>query len=342
MSNTNEEQTREQRVARRAQKVARLRKELEEKDRELDRLRASLMTAPSDRSDAMNPANVVWMFGTGRSGSTWLSDMMGDLDNHAVWREPLVGALFGNLYYVRADHRQGEQGKNFILGQGYKETWVRPMRDMVLGGAAARFPEVADGGYVVIKEPNGSIGAPLLMQALPESRMILLIRDPRDVAASSLDARKEGSWLYQRRDRSKAQAANENSTRFLKGRAENYLRDAGNSKEAYDAHEGPKVLVRYEDLRADTLAEMRRVYSELGMAAEEGELARVVEEHSWENIPEEKKGEGKFYRKATPGSWREDLTPEQARMVERITAPLLKEFYAGPDGSSEVWETADE
>jgi hypothetical protein len=39
------------------------------------------------------------------------------------------------------------------------------------------------------------------------------------------------------------------------------------------------------------------------------------------------KGGGKFYCKAEPGGWREDLTPEQA-MVERITAPVLAEFYA--------------
>src|SRR3712207_6950789 len=48
--------------------------------------------------------------------------------------------------------------------------------------------------YLVVKEPNGSIGAPLLMEALPESRMILLVRDPRDVAASSIDARRKGGW----------------------------------------------------------------------------------------------------------------------------------------------------
>jgi hypothetical protein len=56
-------------------------------------------------------------------------------------------------------------------------------------------------------------------------------------------------------------------------------------------------------------------------------LARSIEKHSWENIPQEEKGEGKFYRKATPGGWREDLTPEQVEIVERITAPVLEEFY---------------
>jgi hypothetical protein len=57
------------------------------------------------------------------------------------------------------------------------------------------------------------------------------------------------------------------------------------------------------------------------------ELAQAVEKHSWENIPDEKKGEGKYYRKASPGSWQEDLTPDQVRTVETITAPLLDRFY---------------
>ena len=72
---------------------------------------------------------------------------------------------------------------------------------------------------------------------------------------------------------------------------------------------------------------MKRIYSTLSITVDEEELARVVEKHSWENIPEEKKGEGKFYRKATPGGWKDDLTEEQAEMVERVTAPLLKELY---------------
>jgi hypothetical protein len=35
------------------------------------------------------------------------------------------------------------------------------------------------------------------MEALPESRMIFLIRDPRAFAASALDAARKGSWMYE-------------------------------------------------------------------------------------------------------------------------------------------------
>jgi hypothetical protein len=85
-------------------------------------------------------------------------------------------------------------------------------------------------------------------------------------------------------------------------------------------------LIKYDDLRADTLGTMRHLCAALAIPADERRLARAVGKHSWEKIPEKEKGAGKFYRKATSGGWREDLTPEQARIVEDITAPLLEQF----------------
>jgi hypothetical protein len=240
-----------------------------------------------------------------------------------------VGHLFGNLYYVRAGHRSEDE--HFILGACYRELWLETVRRFVLDSAAARFPEVAGGRYLIIKEPQGSMGAPLLMEALPESRMILLVRDPRDVVASNLDAHKKGTWtadLMKKGGREKPLSlAESRPDDFVKGQARRYVRDVGNAKLAYDAHKGFKVLVRYEDLRTDTMSTMKHIYSALQMPVDESELARSVEKHSWENIPEEEKGEGKKRRKAKPGGWREDLTPRQIEIVEDITAPLLSEFY---------------
>jgi hypothetical protein len=275
---------------------------------------------------SVRPENIVWIFGTGRSGSTWLGSMMEGLDGYAMWNEPLVGNLFGNFHYFRVGGRK--PGRQYILGEPYKETWLGPMRDLVLGGATARFPEVSGGGYLVIKEPNGSIGSPLLMEALPESRMIFLIRDPRDVVASSMDARSEGSWLQERREaQRRTSKPDRNPNVYVRMRANSYVQQIEKTGQAYRAHGGRKVMVRYEDLRADTLGTMKRIYSALDMPVEEAELARSVEKNSWENIPEEEKGEGKKRRKAKPGGWREDLTARQVEIVEDITAPLLNEFY---------------
>jgi len=120
----------------------------------------------------------------------------------------------------------------------------------------------------------------------------------------------------------------EDENRHIKGWATHYAKNVGRAAEAYDAHRGPKVLVRYEELRSDTLGTMKRMYSTLGMEVDQKKLARVIEKHSWGSIPEDQKGQGKFYRKATPGSWREDLTPEQVRIVQETTRPLLERFYS--------------
>jgi hypothetical protein len=280
--------------------------------------------------ESLDPARMVWIFGSGRSGSTWLRSMMGELPDAGVWEEPMVGRLFGE-FYSRAP-RDNLRSADFVMGDPIRRGWIRSIRNFVLDGALYSNPRLGSGGYLIIKEPNGSVGAPLLMEALPESRMILLVRDPRDVIASVLDAATEGGWLYESR-KGKTNASRDTGRRpnaFVRERANVYRRGVQSAWRAYEAHEGPKVLVRYEDLRADTMKEMRRIYAVLGIVAEDEDLRRAVEKHSWENVPDREKGRGKFYRRGTSGGWKEDLTPKQIEVVEKTTASLLERFYPEP------------
>ncbi len=303
------------------------------REREIAALRSAIARRDAGQEAGFRPENVVWVFGSGRTGSSWLTFMMGALPDHARWNEPMVGYLFGHLYYERGWTRQ--DARHFILADGYEDLWLNVARSLVLEGGTARFPAKAENGYLVIKEPHGSVGAPLLMKALPESRMIFLIRDPRDVAASRVDAHRQGSRPSKRRTTKrpelfeKSTRADEQPEAFVRGQAKTYLKDIELSRQAYEAHKGHKVLVRYEDLRADTLGTMKRIYSTLEVPVDEEDLVRVVETRSWEKIPEAEKGPGTLRRKATPGGWREDLTPEQVEAIERETAPILDQFYGG-------------
>lgn len=184
------------------------------------------------------------------------------------------------------------------------------------------FPEVGGKDAVVIRETYGSIGAPLLMEAVPESRMILLLRDPRDVLASSLDAFRRGSWG------STALGADNIPDFDMEDWADLYMRTIGNARHAYESHSGRKALLRYEDLRSDPIGMLKKVYSALHMPVEEKQLAEAAKKHSWEAVPEGAKGPGRFYRKATPGGWKVDLTAAQVAIVERVAAPVLEEFYS--------------
>lgn len=278
-------------------------------------------------TDRVNPTNVVWIFCTGRSGSTWLRGMLEDLVDCKVWEEPKVGQLFGEFY-----DRAGESrlvSPDFVMGNPTRRAWMGALRSFVLETARAANPSIALRHYLIVKEPDSAIGAPLLMEALPESRMVLLVRDPRDVAASALDATRKGSWRYEWHNMQAADRAvpAERPEAFVKKHAGKYVRQIGNARSAYDAHKGRKALIRYEDLVADTMGTMRRLCSALEIPVSEEQLARVVEKYAWKNVPEEEKGAGKFYRKAIPGGWRNDLTLEQVSHIERIAATLLRELY---------------
>jgi hypothetical protein len=297
--------------------------------RRVHNLKRSRRRPADGESGRISPESLIWIFGSARTGSTWLGAMMADLKDHAWWHEPMVGYLFGHLYYERARARRDDE--HFVLG-GDRALWLGPLRRFVLDSASVRFPELIDGGYLVIKEPHGTLGAPLLTEALPESRMILLVRDPRDVISSKMDAAREGSWAEEAQKRRGQEKKNTSADRkpnaFVKSQARRYVQLIDLAQQAYDAHTGRKVLVRYEDLRVEPLKTMRRIYESLEIPVEERELARVVEKHAWENIPDRKKGSGKFYRKGSPGGWAEDLTPEQVEIVEEMTAPLLERYYA--------------
>jgi hypothetical protein len=280
----------------------------------------------NEQTTGVNPENVVWIFCTARSGSTWLRSMLNDLTGGEVWEEPKVGRLFGE-FYARAKPTQLGR-TNYVLGDPTREAWTGALRDFVLRTAWASHPSVTPERYLIVKEPGGAVGAPLLMAALPESRMVLLVRDPRDFAASVLDATRKDGWLQEGMDEwARRDLDSEKEVqRYLKALSRQYIRQMSNGKKAFDDHEGRKTMVRYDDLRTDTLATMRDLCAALELPVDEKTLTEVVDKHLWENIPRRERGEGKFYRKATSGGWKEDLTPEQAKTVENITAPLIEEF----------------
>src|SRR5215216_1484327 len=144
------------------------RRELASKEQELRELRARLIRSKTViEAGGLKPENVVWIFGTGRSGNTWLTAMMEDV-GHAVWTEPAIGRLFGEFYYGARESQRSSA--KFALGDLRRDVWLGSIRRFVLEGINGRFPELSEDEYLVVKEQPGSIGAPLLMAALPESR----------------------------------------------------------------------------------------------------------------------------------------------------------------------------
>jgi hypothetical protein len=292
-----------------------LKEQLAEKDRQIVDLQRRL-------ESPINPENIIWVFGSPRGGTTWLSEMLATPKGRKLWREPFFGVVLALRNHIA--NKEHLASKQFILGDPLKEVWLNSMRKLFLDVAAARYHNPRH--LIVVKEPNGSMSAPLIMEAFRESRLVFVVRDPRDVVASQLDASRKGSWYG--REEYEASILDTGEGDFVEQLARQYVINMNGAREAYAAHEGPKARVRYEDLMEDTFAVLKKIHDDLDIRLAPAQIRESISEHSWENIPEEEKGPGKIRRKASPGGWQEDLAPEQARMVERITAPLLDEFYS--------------
>jgi hypothetical protein len=67
-------------------------------NREVSNTRSRALRGGINAQDGgIRPENIVWIFGSGRTGSTWLSFMMESLPNFVRWNEPLVGCTYSAI-----------------------------------------------------------------------------------------------------------------------------------------------------------------------------------------------------------------------------------------------------
>ena len=131
-----------------------------------------------------------WIHGCGRSGSTWLSDMLGKIDGMQSWHEPMFGKLF---HFLQANSSEHDRRRS-IFYSGNANEWLSSMRDSFNRIAASQFPDAADNEALIVKDVNAPEACPYLREVFPHSRFILLLRDPFDVLDSFLDMQRPGGW----------------------------------------------------------------------------------------------------------------------------------------------------
>jgi hypothetical protein len=96
---------------------------------------------------------------------------------------------------------------------------------------------------------------------------------------------------------------------------------------AYEDHDPAlRRKIRYEDLLADTDSHLADLAGWLELPGGPKRIQNVAKTHSFEAVPEKRKGPGKVRRAATPGRWREGLTPEDQQVAQEIMGNQLVEL----------------
>lgn len=164
-------------------------------------------------------------------------------------------------------------------------------------------------------------------------KVLYLVRDPRDVVVS------EYHFNLKKRYINPDVSLEEFGQRFLQGETSSYGSWWEHAASWIAARQGNPafLLVRYEDLLADSIGETRKIAKFLGIPAEEERLRAAVERSSANRMRELEKKQADqwtgtkntrleipFVREAKSGGWKEALPAPLAEQIEAAWAPLMK------------------
>lgn len=260
-------------------------------------------------------SRLVWIFGSPRSGSTWLLNLIAADPSVAKVDEPWIaghlGLSVGGAVGLNDNRRVIDaraDWPDYFFAERHRKAWAAPLRRLVL----ARFAESAHRRrWVVIKEPL-SEAADTILSLLPRSRVLFLLRDGRDVVDSELDGVSEGGWILKLLD---DPSPVEDRLAYVQARSRAWLRRTEVVQAAYQAHD-PKlrICVRYEELLADPAQELRRIA--VWLQLDESRLLTASDAMKFERLSA--RGPGQFVRAAAPGSWQHNMNEEERRAMGEI------------------------
>jgi sulfotransferase family protein len=287
-------------------------------------------------------SRLAWILGSPRSGSTWLLGLLKAGPGVVAIDEPAIGFHLAppvsSVVGLRPERVAPEQFRlndlradsgDYFFARRHAAVWQPLLRDLILGRLEAQIADETRGRATnpicVLKEPHGTIGADILMATLPASRMILLLRDGRDVVDSELAAATSGSWAMSALEG--YAPADDDRLGYVRDRAHAWLARTLVAERAFEAHaESLRMRIRYEDLLEDPEGILGSLSEWLGLGLAPDRIREAVRETDFDALDPSVRGPGRFARAARPGLWRESLSAEEQAVLTEILGPKLTEL----------------
>jgi len=273
----------------------------------------------TDQQEGILEKNLVWIFASPRSGTTWLATELLSKHSHC-FHEPLLGEHISSVRELGGDllRRIDEDRKrpHYFFSDSFKPTWKYYLRKLILHRIYAQFPILHT--TIVVKEPNGSFASDIIAETLPNSKIIVVLRDPRDILLSQVTALSEGGYAANEDERWKP-LGGQRKLNFIKVMSKRWVALIDVLLRAYENHaEDKRLLLKYEELRNNTKPELKKIFNFLDFKTDDKELEETVSKFSFENIPAETKGLGTTRQFAMPGKWKEKFNIVERKLIEDI------------------------
>ncbi|MEN9506096.1 MAG: hypothetical protein RI958_2022 [Actinomycetota bacterium] len=286
---------------------------------------SDVVAAAADRP--LGPGRTVWLASYPKSGNTWLRAVVTALSTHPH--------LFG------VNHLGSGSQPYSVLGAlprfGLDPRWLNDheidtlRHALITAGIDDDSTQADESGTdrtPILRKTHevhrpGSPGAEPFPLAATRAA-ILVVRDPRDVACSyapffgiSIDQAIDAMGFDRRSERASASTA---STSQPWGSWSTHTQSWLADDVPFPVH-----LVRYEDLRRDTVGTLGPVFEAIGLACTAEQLDAAVEQTRFERLQQSEAQRGfretsprtdTFFRSGRAGGWRDELTDDQVATVE--------------------------
>lgn len=275
---------------------------------------SSLRAGEHERSiSTSSEEKVAWIIGCGRTGSTWLAEMLGDLPRINRWHEPYFGRFFRHVQ----DRPKDLKRRSSFFAQKHQQVWLEGMRELFFRMVRDRYPQFGQQGLAV-KEVNTPELYRWLQHVFPAGRMIFLKRDPFDILDSYLDLQKPGSW-----NEDFGNTDNPLEASNVKRTAEHIRASLAAALEAFEHFPDTQRLeIPYEDLLADPAPLLRACGDLISIPVDHSDIGKVVEKHAFKNYKQS--GPLAFRRRGQSGVWKDspNFTPEVTQIAEEVLGPI--------------------
>ncbi|WP_040666480.1 sulfotransferase family protein [Nitrolancea hollandica] len=277
--------------------------------------------------------NIVFVVGSPRSGTTWLQRLLASHPRVRTGQESDVFRYISPQIRTWRNHLESKRSGRGGIGLPcyFKEDeFMCLVHRYMLDLLQPMLDELEPGQIFLEKTPSHSLHLTEIAAMLPQSRIVHILRDPRDVAASLIAASR--TW------------GNRWAPGTARRAAHMWMQHVRPAREAARWLPQERFLeIRYEDLRHSSVETLWAVSRFLGLEWDAGQIDQAVAENDAENM---RKGGGTkipvggefqsisgplvkdpagFVRRAQPGGWKDDLSSWEKFQVWFVARRLMVE-----------------
>ena len=289
--------------------------------------------APPHREPSAHPVagrrRIAWLASYPKSGNTWTRLL---LANVASGKDVPANRLPGTLQGKQSSSREQFDDLAGVESSLCTDDEVDTLRPGVCRAGAEQ--AARDGARLFCKAHDALHDTPAGEPLFPEEvtvGAVYLMRNPLDVAVSWAFHFGHGDFSRTIAKMNDPHYENPASGCHLRER----LLDWSGHVESWTTAPFPVLVVRYEDLLADTFGQLARMVRFLGLDGapdERQRLQRAVESADFARLREDEERDGfrespprarRFFRSGRSGDWRRYLTAAQAREVVRAHGRVM-------------------